>query len=91
MAKPSTYTAADNLANEVPSFYASLIGKTDNTYLVEFSFLVEWMEAAQAASAEALNLRDWIGVDYYDAMADEAAMHLDLTNEREARKPALAA
>lgn len=46
--------------------------------LAELSFLVEWYEAAQAAQAAALNLRDWFGVDEFDAMADEAGAYLDM-------------
>lgn len=79
MGKPNEYTKAENIAAQVVGFYADLCARRMPLGgLAEFSFLVEWYEAAQAAQAVALNLRDWHGVDQFDAMVDEAGRFLDL-------------
>ena len=73
----SIYSKADSLANEVTSFWASSVGNGLNC-LEEFSLLVEWHEAIEAAQALAVSLRDWVAVDQFDAMLSECEVWLSL-------------
>jgi hypothetical protein len=68
---------AEALAADVTTFYAKSVGKPLN-WFADFSILVEWSEAIAAALAEALALRDWLGVDHFDAMREECTSYLDL-------------
>lgn len=74
------YNKADSLAEQVTTFWCSAAGRTINK-LEEFSLLVEWHDAIEAAQAAALNLRDWVGVTQFDAMHDECKMWLAHTAE----------
>ena len=76
----ATYNQADNLAAEVTTFWAAAVGCTINT-MEQFSLLVEWHDAIKAAQNLALTLRDWVGVDGFDAMLAECEMWLDHTSK----------
>lgn len=69
-------TKAHNIAAEITAFYAASVGRVINTN-EEFSILVEWHDAIEAATAAALSVRSWVDVSDMDKMADECAMWLD--------------
>jgi hypothetical protein len=65
--------AAQNYTN----FLAASVGRGINT-LEEFSILVEWSEAIDAAIALCLDRRDFAGDAEFCMMKDECNMYLDL-------------
>lgn len=70
------YKKADDLAQQVTFFYAAAVGRGINTN-EEFSLLVEWHDAIEAAIAAALSVRDFRSDKEYCAMQDECNMWLD--------------
>ncbi len=67
---------AHALAAELTSFYCAAVGRELNTN-EEFSILVEWHEAIEAATSAALSIRSWVDVDDLDRMKDECNFWLD--------------
>ncbi len=83
MGAPAEYTKAITIDGEFVGFYADLCRRGAGVgTLEEFSFLVEWLDAAEAAQARAIFLRDWGSVDYFDSMVDQANSNLDLWHEQ---------
>lgn len=68
-----TYNKADKLAAQITTFWAKSVGFGVNQ-MEETSLLMHWDAAIKAAQDLAIQLRDWVGVDYFDAMADECQM-----------------
>lgn len=77
----ATITKAHNIAAELTAFYAASVGRVFNTN-EEFSILLDWHDAIEAATAAALSIRSWGDVSDMDKMADECAMWLDYWHER---------
>lgn len=67
---------ADKIAEDVTMFYCAAVGRGINSN-EEFSLLVEWHDAIEAAIGAALSIRSWIDVEYLDKMKDECNMWLD--------------
>lgn len=67
---------AHKAADAVTTFFCSSAGKPVNSN-EEFSILVEWLDAIQAAKAHALKIRSWMDVADLDKMEDECNMWLD--------------
>lgn len=68
---------ADKIAENMVAFWAAFAGKGINQ-LEEFSMLVEWYEAAEAARNTALAARCWKTVDDFDAVIDEVNSYFDI-------------
>lgn len=66
----SALNKADELNSQVTNYFCAQIAKGINK-LEEFSLLVEWRDAIEAAQAVCLAARDWIGLDAMDKMLDE--------------------
>lgn len=73
----TAYEKADALSLQFVGHCAGLCRASGDTFLQDFSFLVEWYEAAQAAQALALRERCWWLVKTYDALVDEVGGYLD--------------
>ena len=67
---------AHDAAEAVTIYYCSAAGKPINT-TEEFSVLVEWHDAIQAAKSYALQIRSWVDVSDLEKMHDECNMWLD--------------
>jgi hypothetical protein len=72
----ATIAQAHAAAAAVTHFFCASVGRALNTN-EEFSILVEWHDAIEAATAAALSIRSWVDVADMDKMADECAMWLD--------------
>lgn len=73
-------TKARALAAELTNFYAAAVGRELNTN-EEFSILVDWYDAIEAATSAALSIRSWVDVDDLDRMKDECKFWLDYWRE----------
>jgi hypothetical protein len=71
---------AHALAAELTSFYCAAVGRELNTN-EEFSILVDWHEAINAALDAALSIRSWWDVEELDRMKDECNFWLDYWQE----------
>lgn len=76
MAQASIIESAHIAADALTVFYCSSAGKPINSN-EEFSILVEWSDAIDAAKAHALDMRSWKDVEDMDKMRDECDMWLD--------------
>jgi hypothetical protein len=72
----STIQQAHTAADAVTTFFCASVGAPINSN-EEFSILVDWHDAIQAAKAHALKLRSWVDVADMDKMEDECNMWLD--------------
>jgi hypothetical protein len=74
----ATLTAAARIAGEaVTTFYCKSVGRGLDSN-IEFSLLVNWNDAIEAAQAAALSARSWLDVSDMDAMQDECNLYLDI-------------
>lgn len=67
---------AEQAAKNYTNFLAASVGAPINA-VEEFSVLVEWSDAIDAAIAVCLAARDWVGDEYFCKMKDECNMWLD--------------
>lgn len=72
----AAYNKAETIGNQMVAFWASYAGRTINK-MEEFSMLVEWHDAINAAIEAALAVRDWKSDEELCAMRAECEMWLD--------------
>lgn len=73
----ASFKKAEDLAVEVTTFYAKSVGRGIDA-LAEFSLLVDWLDACNAAIFAAISIRDDRDDAHFCAMRSECNTYLDL-------------